>query len=199
LGNGDRYWAGAGGGTGDIMAKKTARKTTTLAASMAKKLSIERVQLVGCEVKQSLQKDPPPHIRIQIQCNSAYDDEKRTVSVGLDFVLVAYYQDPPPDDAPLLIRAKYQLTYVTKKVAKFTSEQLGAFSQASATSDAWPYWREFVQSMTTRIGLPALTVPLFSPGSVEALETKPAQKKKASRSEPQSTKRKKATSKRKVK
>jgi len=164
---------------------------------MAKKSSIERVQLVGCEVKQSLRKDPPPHLRINIQCNSAYDDEKKTISVGLDFVLVAYYQDPPPDDAPLLIRAKYQLTYVTKKVESFTPEQLGTFSQTSATSDAWPYWREFVQSMTTRIGLPALTVPLFSLSSIEAAETKPAQKKKASRSKPQSTTRTKATSERK--
>jgi hypothetical protein len=26
---------------------------------------------------------------------------------------------------------------------------------------AWPYWREFVQSMSTRMGYPALTVPLL--------------------------------------
>ncbi len=28
-------------------------------------------------------------------------------------------------------------------------------------SNAWPYWREFVQSMSTRMGFPALTVPLL--------------------------------------
>ena len=28
-------------------------------------------------------------------------------------------------------------------------------------SNAWPYWREFVQSMSSRMGFPALTVPLL--------------------------------------
>jgi len=28
-------------------------------------------------------------------------------------------------------------------------------------STAWPYWREFVQSMSTRMGYPALTVPML--------------------------------------
>jgi hypothetical protein len=28
-------------------------------------------------------------------------------------------------------------------------------------SNAWPYWREFVQSMSARMGFPALTVPLL--------------------------------------
>ena len=28
-------------------------------------------------------------------------------------------------------------------------------------SHAWPYWREFVQSMSSRMGFPALTVPLL--------------------------------------
>jgi hypothetical protein len=26
---------------------------------------------------------------------------------------------------------------------------------------SWPYWREFVQSMSSRMGFPALTVPLL--------------------------------------
>lgn len=176
------------------MAEKTSRKksTVTLAASVAKKLSIRQVQLVDCEAKQSLREGKlPRQTKIQIQCSSAYDDEKKTVVVDLDFTLVAHYKDSSPDDTPLQIRAKYQLIYMTKKAEKFTPEQLGGFTQLSATSDVWPYWREFIQSMTTRMGLPPLTVPLFSSSSVEAVETKPA-KKKASRSKPKSTTRTKA-------
>ncbi|MBM4295811.1 MAG: hypothetical protein FJ126_13040 [Deltaproteobacteria bacterium] len=39
-------------------------------------------------------------------------------------------------------------------------------------SHAWPYWREFVQSMSARMGFPALTVPLL-----EIVPKKPAAKK----------------------
>ena len=54
-------------------------------------------------------------------------------------------------------------------------------------SNAWPYWREFVQSMSTRMGFPALTVPLL-----EIVPKKSAAKK--AKSQPvkkESTRRKK--------
>ena len=181
------------------MAKKTTQKRSmiTLAASVAKKLSIRQVQLVDCEAKHSLRGGKlPPQTKIQVNCNSVYDGEKKAVIVDLDFALDAYYRDSSPDDSSLQIRAKYLLLYMMKKVEKFTPEQLGAFTHVSATSHAWPYWGEFIQSMTTRMGLPPLTIAPFSFSNIEAIETKPA-KKKASHSKPQSTTRKKAASERK--
>lgn len=35
------------------------------------------------------------------------------------------------------------------------------FHKINPVSTAWPYWREFVQSMSTRMGYPALTVPML--------------------------------------
>jgi preprotein translocase subunit SecB len=40
-----------------------------------------------------------------------------------------------------------------------TRRDLDAFVTRTATDDVWPYWREFVQSMTTRMGLPPMTIP----------------------------------------
>ena len=54
-------------------------------------------------------------------------------------------------------------------------------------SHAWPYWREFVQSMSSRMGFPALTVPLL-----EIVPKKAAAKEiKSLPVEKQSTRRKK--------
>lgn len=36
-----------------------------------------------------------------------------------------------------------------------------AFSQFNAAFNAWPYWREYVQSMAARLGLPSVTVPIL--------------------------------------
>ena len=35
------------------------------------------------------------------------------------------------------------------------------FMTINPISNAWPYWREFVQNMSSRMGFPALTVPLL--------------------------------------
>lgn len=35
------------------------------------------------------------------------------------------------------------------------------FYHFNPISTAWPYWREFVQSLSTRMGFPALTVPML--------------------------------------
>lgn len=35
------------------------------------------------------------------------------------------------------------------------------FYKINPALTAWPYWREFVQSMSTRMGYPALTVPML--------------------------------------
>ncbi len=35
------------------------------------------------------------------------------------------------------------------------------FYKINPVSIAWPYWREFVQNMSTRMGYPALTVPML--------------------------------------
>ena len=48
-------------------------------------------------------------------------------------------------------------------------------------SNAWPYWREFVQSMSSRMGFPALTVPLLEivPKKAATKEAKSQPAKKA--------------------
>ncbi len=56
-------------------------------------------------------------------------------------------------------------------------------------SNAWPYWREFVQSMSARMGFPALTVPLL-----EIVPKKtPTKKAKSQPVKKESTRRKKVS------
>ena len=77
-----------------------------------------------------------------------------------------------------------------KRIMMDSPETLLAYVEYLMTinpiSDARPYWREFVQSMSSRMGFPALTVPL--------LEIVP---KKAATKEPKSPPVKKQSSRRK--
>lgn len=70
----------------------------------------------------------------------------------------------------LKIEALFALTYFVKgPIDKLSdndrvlleAEDIRAFARYNATYNAWSYWREFVQSMSNRLGLPAITIPIF--------------------------------------
>ena len=65
----------------------------------------------------------------------------------------------------LLVAGTFLLRYglKAKNVAKTDIKQsdIVAFAKFNATVNAWPYWREFVQSMTSRMEIPTVTVPLL--------------------------------------
>ncbi len=42
-----------------------------------------------------------------------------------------------------------------------TPEQTDAFGKVNGLFNVWPYWRELVQSVTTRMALPPLTLPVL--------------------------------------
>ncbi|MYD71373.1 MAG: hypothetical protein F4W89_11630 [Acidobacteria bacterium] len=72
------------------------------------------------------------------------------------------------------IRAKFELSYQIPADEEFSSEELEAFADINAVFNAWPYWREWVQTSMSRMGMPVMTVPVFRvqrPASAEAPAT----------------------------
>lgn len=48
-----------------------------------------------------------------------------------------------------------------KVAGRLSKAEANAFARHNAVFNAWPYWRELVQSQAVRMGLPPLTVPLL--------------------------------------
>ncbi len=65
------------------------------------------------------------------------------------------------DAKPLEISLMLEATYTVPSERTFSSKQINAFATTNGMLNVWPYWREFVQSITGRAGLPPLTLPLF--------------------------------------
>ena len=57
-------------------------------------------------------------------------------------------------------RAVFELRYRLPD-GSFSDETLKQFAGTNAVFNAWPYWREFVQSSSLRTGLPAIVMPTF--------------------------------------
>ena len=75
------------------------------------------------------------------------------------FNLNATNQSPTP--RPLAISLQLEAIYIVPSELSFSAKQIHAFVRTNGMLNVWPYWREFVQSVTGRAGLPPLTLPLF--------------------------------------
>ncbi len=83
------------------------------------------------------------------------------ITVRLSFSVVTTKDGDPELDPLMQIDATFELVYSLESFEGIEDQNLQAFACTNGVYNAWPYWREFVQSTTTRMGLPALVPPVF--------------------------------------
>jgi len=112
-------------------------------------------------------------LNMKLKAVPKLDGAGKTLGVNAHFLLTddGGGSKGTPD---LFIEAHFLLVYKLTSATGLEPENLQAFADLNGRFNAWPYWREFVQTMTTRMGLPALTVPSLKitgaekPGSATA-------------------------------
>lgn len=79
------------------------------------------------------------------------------------FVLVHFglYAVDKSDKLLAIIQADMLLLYHIENFEALTDDHFKHFADKNAVFNAWPYWREFVQSATARMQLPTLTLPTY--------------------------------------
>ncbi|HET6880440.1 MAG TPA: hypothetical protein VFI31_09810 [Pirellulales bacterium] len=85
-------------------------------------------------------------------------------------------RDQKDDADGFQIIGKFGVTFKNAELP-FSEEEVETIVKRVSVLVVWPYWREFVQSTTTRMGLPPLRVPLINPMYL-SLETIKAPKRK---------------------
>lgn len=81
-------------------------------------------------------------------------------------------------EACFSIVTHFELTYQLPPGFEYADDEMKEFVVNNAPFNAWPYLREIVQSMTARMGLSSITLPLYRHGQAlgsETSEEKPAQ------------------------
>lgn len=95
------------------------------------------------------------------------DDGRSVVLVTVDFKFNAKSKDEVDPIDVMSLDAAYLLVYEINPAAEIEDFCYKHFSEINGPYNAWPYWRELVQSVSCRLGLPALTVPVFRPTPIE--------------------------------
>jgi|GEM_PF-1049528 len=161
-----------------------------LAAPVSARVQIEQVILAETTARRRpLFAKPPAELSLAVTVETKTLKEDRVVQVFPRFTLIGR-DGPGGAEEMLRIEALFVIRYRVATLDGITEENIDAFGKMNGIYNVWPYWREFVQSMTVRMGLPPLTMPVYGPlqGGIAQQSEKDAPKKLASQSAGQDAK-----------
>jgi hypothetical protein len=139
------------------------------AARVAQLFVLQEIFLVDAKISRDPLIESPEVLSLEHKCSTEFLTSEK--GKNLRFILcnfrVAAFSDKEPRKLIMKIEASFCTSYV-KKPDIFIPDDVDSlltyaeyFGTINPISHAWPYWREFVQSMSSRMGFPALTVPLL--------------------------------------
>lgn len=170
------------------------------AARVAQRFVLREIFLVDAKISRDPLIESPETLSLEHKCSTDVPDGKSNAGEHpyLCNFRVAAFDGKEPNKLVMKIEASFCTSYVKNPDIRlfddddFDEDSLLTYAEYLGTinpiSNAWPYWREFVQSMSARMGFPALTVPL--------LEIRP--KKSATQEEKSQPVKKQATRRKKV-
>jgi len=150
------------------MAESDAQSEAELAEKarpVSDRVQILEIRLLESRAEQKRSdEDLPKRMTQTIGVESHLDAKRSQLEVFPHFMLVVKRQAGSPEDLFVRIEARFALTYAITSQENLTEDNYEAFAQRNGVYNAWPYWREFVQSTTVRMGLPPLTLPVYRVG-----------------------------------
>jgi hypothetical protein len=136
------------------------------AVRVARALIIREVRLVAFSAESSSDSvSDVPKVSVSMgftKPDVAYSNKAVTITTTFRFRLDDAAISRSAAASPVVaIAATTQLSYLVNPHARLNADDLADFATVNAPFNAWPYWREFVQSSLNRLGLPPIALPLF--------------------------------------
>jgi hypothetical protein len=138
-----------------------------------------KLQLLAVRLVESMSKigtlkpnELPGHATQAVNATLGFSQDDKAAFFNLRIKLDASYDGDKTKDPAVSILASFVANYSI--VEMFSDEEIfKKFAHQIGMLTIWPFWREFAQSMTTRMGLPAFPVPLINLGEIRITEDTP--------------------------
>lgn len=140
-----------------------AGQTMDLAGPVSDRVQIQNIVLAESSARRHPDcADPPANLAMRVAVTTDYKESEFLIQVRPTFTLVG--RDTAENtEEKLHIEALFVLQYKVPSFDGLSKANIDAFGELNGVFNVWPYWREFVQNMTVRMGLPPLTVPVYRP------------------------------------
>lgn len=137
------------------------------AAAVARYVELQAVTLASANLTSGIDPMSPPE-RLDVANKYRTRQELRVGEMNRVYVYVDFEFEAtePVGDAPrsvVKLVAEFQLVYLLQGVATYPDGALEDFARLNGTYNSWPYWRELVQTVTGRVGLAGILVPVWRP------------------------------------
>ena len=157
-----------------ILAATIENMDMRMAARVARMAVLQEIYLIDAKITRDPLIASPEALTLEHKCSTkvlSHDKDKKLSFIMCNFQ-VAAFSSAAPDKLVMKIEAAFCTSYVHKSIPDESPDDdlydlIDHFDhwnycfKINPISNAWPYWREFVQSMSARMGFPALTVPLL--------------------------------------
>ncbi len=128
---------------------------------VAQKAVLEEIYLVDAKMRRELADISANTLSLEHKCSTKIlTAEKDILPILCNFGVEAF-SGKSPDKIVMSIEASFCTSYVLKPIEEVNPADIEHFAKINPIYNAWAYWREFVQSMTSRMGFPVLTIPLL--------------------------------------
>jgi preprotein translocase subunit SecB len=113
-----------------------------------------------CNLLVPVQPKLPPTVTQSINIVARLGDEPNRSHTGVtvSFSIVGNYDNGAEG---LRVEATFGVLYAVDWIDEPTQQAVDLVGQSVGVNNAWPYWREFVQSMTGRMAIPPLHIPIL--------------------------------------
>lgn len=124
-------------------------------------VKIVDVTLVDCRAFLRPGVDGPLRLAIRKKAHAKRSPSRDGLCAQINFVLEGRVGEEGESDIALSIEATYNAVYEIPADHDANQDALDLFAHTNGTFNLWPYWREFVQTTSARMGLAGLTVPTY--------------------------------------
>lgn len=104
------------------------------------------------DVSVRLVSDPPQH-------RANFDEAAGLLYCGVKFKVALVLEEK--GETLLDVRAEYALIYGVPDGVSCSSEAASLFARKNGVFNSWPFFRELAQSLSCRMGFPAVVLPLL--------------------------------------
>jgi preprotein translocase subunit SecB len=124
--------------------------------------------LEECESKRGEVRDvPPDKVEVSVKTRGSLARAERLVSTRVEFHFHAEYEDEGQLVPSASVRAAYLIVYLLRDTAGLDQRHIDAFAALQGPFNVWAFYREHLLSMSLKMGLPPLILPLNFDGMRE--------------------------------
>lgn len=122
-------------------------------------IELSNIFLQDCTIKKFDVKPKAGSIDLSIKTKFEFGQDSNKLYISAKYKLEGILVSGEIKEKLISIAPCFTVTYIKNKEIEIEDDFIEVFKKTSIELVTWPYFREFIQSTTSRMGLPPLTLP----------------------------------------